>query len=159
MNILRKLSLAAVLAAVAVSAAPGSARADASCSNLLTSKFNYLKQNGGAYNVEITVTKDPLADVTYSTGWVSLEGAYLYGNPDLAFSDRFNGNQNFNVNATESLQLWISETGSVWIYNNNYRYYIVSGQDMSCSGGLISKYVPGLGLVTVALRTWFAPIG
>jgi len=37
---------------------------------------------------------------------------------------------------------------------SRYSYYIVSGTDMSCAGGLITKYVPGLGVVTVAIRNW-----
>jgi hypothetical protein len=162
MKILRSVSvtaLTALAATLGLAMTAGSAHADASCTSLIASKTNTLQQSHGWYNFEITVTKDPLADVTYSFGTLALSGSYLYGTADLAFSDRFNGNQGFNVNATEQIQLWVSPTGQVWIWNNNYHYYIVSGVDMTCNGGLISKYVPGLGMVTVAIRGWNAPIG
>jgi hypothetical protein len=138
---------------------PGPARADATCSGLLPQKIAYLQQNSGNYDIEITVTKDSLPYVTYSLGWIYWSNPWLYGSANLLFSDRYAaGSQPFNVNAKENIQVWIDSVGHLWIWNNQYSYWVVSGADMSCVGGLISKYVPGLGLVTVALRQWVAPI-
>jgi hypothetical protein len=153
-----KLAVSMLVATFAMIGGPGRASADSTCSSLLPGKFSYLSTYGGYYTLEITVTKDSLQYVTYSTGRVQLSGSYLYGGANLEFSDRYNGTQNFNINATENTRIWISQTGALWIYNDNYSYYIVSGTDMSCAGGLITKYVPGLGVVTVALRSWFPDI-
>jgi hypothetical protein len=149
-----KLAGSILVAVLAATAAPDLARADSTCSSLLPGKFSYLTQHAGYYDVEVTVTKDSLHYVTYSKGFLELSGSYLYGTTNLEFSDRYNGSQNFNINAIENTQVWISQTGALWIWNNNYSYYIVSGTDMSCAGGLITKYVSGLGVVTVAIRDW-----
>lgn len=151
---IRRSLLAAIAVSAAAALAPSAARADASCNALLPGKFSYLQQHGGFYDVEITVTKDSLPYVTYSSGYLNLSGSYLYGSANLQFSDRYNGAQNFNASAAETIRIWISRTGTLWIYNDNYSYYIVSNFEMSCAGGLISKYVPGLGVVTVAIRSW-----
>jgi hypothetical protein len=151
-NAVLKLSLAAAVAISATALAPRMAQADATCTGLITSKFNNLRQFGSTYDFEMTVTKDPLAYVTYSSGELQLSGSYLYGAAPLQFSDRWDGNQNFAVNGNEHTEVWINQTGTLWIYSDNYHYWIVSNVDMSCTGGLISKYVQGLGLVTVAIR-------
>jgi hypothetical protein len=148
------IALSMIAAALAAFAVPRTASADATCTALLTDKFNYLAAHDGYYNVEVTVTKDSLHYVTYSRGWVQLSGPWLSGPTNLQFSDRFSGIQNFNIAAIENTQIWIGSTGTLWIWNNNYSYYIVAGTDMSCAGGLITKYVPGLGVVTVAIRDW-----
>jgi|SRR5215510_2095576 len=149
-----KITSSMLVALLAVSAVPELANADSTCSSLLPAKFSYLTQNSGYYDFEVTVTKDSLHYVTYSKGLLALNGSYLYGTTNLEFSDRYNGSQNFNVSAIENTQVWISSTGVLWIWNNNYNYYIISGTDMSCAGGLITKYVPGLGVVTIAIRDW-----
>jgi hypothetical protein len=42
---------------------------------------------------------------------------------------------------------------------NNRTYWIVDTFDMSCTaGGLVSNYISGLGLVTVAIRAWYPRI-
>jgi hypothetical protein len=152
-TIIHKCFLAAIVALAVAVMSPGTARADATCSSLIPGMFSNLSQRVGPYyNVEITVTKDPLTDVTYSTGTVELNGSYLWGRANLLFSDRLNGFQRFVANASENIQVWITQNGQVWIWNNNYSYWIVSDTDMSCTGNLISKYVPGLGLVTIAVR-------
>jgi len=149
-----KLAISMIAASFATIGIPPSANADSTCTSLLTDKFNYLTTHPGYYDLEVTVTKDSLHYVTYSRGWVEQSGSWLSGPANLEFSDRFSGNQNFNIAATENTQVWIGQTGTLWIWNNNYSYYIVSGTDMSCFGSLISKYVPGLGLVTVAIRDY-----
>ena len=149
-----KLLLVVLVALFGIISLPGEARADATCSGLLPAKFAYLREHGGYYTVEITVIKDSLAYVTYSKDWVWLSEPYLFGYAKQQFSDRFNGNQNFNINATENTRVWNSETGTLWIYNDTYSYWIVSGADMSCSGNLMNKFIPGLGMVTVAIRGW-----
>src|ERR1700755_2277786 len=75
----------------------------------------------------------------------------------MQFSDRYNGDQNFNISATELTWLWLDQGGRLWIYNNHYFYYILNGNDMSCTGNLISSYVPGLGNVTVQIGPWQVP--
>jgi hypothetical protein len=156
---------------------PAVAHADASCSSLLSGTFNNLQQNGGFNYFDVTVTKDvadpgccttaldALDDVTYSIGTLSVSGPYLYGGANLEFSDRINRGgptdyQPFDATSAESIQLWLTETGTLWIWNNNRSYWIVDEFDMSCtSGGLVSTYISGLGLVTVAIRAWVPPIG
>jgi hypothetical protein len=149
-----KLVPAVLAGALGVLGAPRLASADATCSSLIPAKFSYLTAHAGYYDVEVTVTRDSLHYVTYSKGYVELNGSYLYGTANLEFSDRYNGTQNFNINATEQTQLWIDQTGHVWFYDNNYGYWIVSGTDMQCDGTLIHKYVSGVGVVTVAIRDW-----
>ncbi len=158
-NVVSKLSLFAAVTAIAAATSPSAARADATCTNLLNAKRSQLTQYSGWYYLELVNTKDPLGDVTYSTGTIGLDGSWgFYGTANLEFSDRWNGSQNFNINAVEQVQIWISNSGQIWIYNNNYHYYIVSGQDMSCTGGLMTAYVSGLGQVTFAFRNWNPPI-
>ncbi len=154
-----RTSRAAAITLSLIFAGSGIARADASCISLLNGKITYLNQHHGYFTMEMTVDKDSLSYDTYSSGWLELSGtSWLYGTSNLLFSDRFSGNQPFNVNASESLQIWIDSTGRLYLYNNNYSYYVVYGADMSCNGGLLSKYVPGLGQVTLVFRSWFPPI-
>jgi hypothetical protein len=86
------------------------------------------------------------------------DGTFLHSADNMQFSDRIVGSQNFTVSAMESSAVWITSTGALWIYNYTYGYWVVSGYDMSCVGGLISSYVPGLGVATVRIGDWIPPI-
>jgi hypothetical protein len=108
--------------------------------------------------LEVTVTKDSLPYTTYSFGTLTQSGAWFYGSCGMWFSDRYTGTQNFsggvNYSLTEHMDLWLSPAGELWIWNEKYQYWIVSGFDMSCMGGLVTSNVPGLGVLTVAIRQW-----
>lgn len=157
---LHKLVLTAVVvASLGAISAPRVAHADASCSSLLSGKISYLATNGGSYAYTVTIVKDSLAYVTFTDGHgLRWDGTWLHSPDNIQFSDRRNGSQNFNINETESSAIWVDQSGHLWIHNDVYNSWIVSGHDMSCVGGLISKYVPGLGVVTVRLGAWQAPV-
>jgi len=155
----RALVLAGLMVVVGAVGRPSSARADATCTSLLNSKFSYLQSHGGWYSYTATVVKDSLDYVTFTKGYnLILSGSYLtnysMGADQIQFSDRFSSGQNFTFSATEPMYIWIDQTGHLWIYNNLYSYYIVSNKDMSCYGNLISAYVSGLGVVTVRIGPW-----
>jgi hypothetical protein len=154
-----KLVLAGAIAAVTAVGAPHTAHADATCTALLSSKFSYLQNNGGWYSYSVVVVKDSLNYTTFTSGpHLSLDGSYLsnagWQTDPIQFSDRYNGNQNFDVNQTEPMYIWIDQTGDLWLYNTKYSYYIVNDVNMSCAGGLVTKYISGLGQVVVMFGPW-----
>jgi len=154
-----KLALAGVIATAAVVAAPHTARADATCSSLLSSKFSYLQANKGWYSYSVIVVKDSLNYTTFTNGqYLSLSGSYLtnagWQADPIEFSDRYNGTQNFANNQTEPMWIWLDQAGDLWLYNTKYSYYIVNDTNMSCTGGLVTKYISGLGQVTVMFGPW-----
>jgi hypothetical protein len=155
---LHKLVLTAVVvASLGAISAPSVAHADASCSSLLSGKISNLVTNGGSYTYTVTIVKDSLAYVTFTKGYdLKWDGTWLHSTDKIQFSDRYNGSQNFNINEMEPSAIWIDQSGHLWIRNDLYNSWIVSGYDMSCVGGLISKYVPGLGVVTVRIGAWQA---
>ena len=159
-NKLRMFVLTALVTAVfAAGARPRAAFADASCSGLLTSKINQLVASGGHYSYTTTIVKDSLPYVTFQgSQLLKWDGTYLNSPDNTQFSDRYTGTQNFSVTAMESSAIWITSTGVLWIYDYTYGYWVVAGYDMSCIGGLISKYVPGLGVVTVRIGDWIPAV-
>ena len=155
---IRNLFISAVFACAAL--APGLAHADATCSSLTSSKLSYLQQHHGGWQYELTRTGDG-GDITYARGTLYLSGSYLYDSgAQYLFSDRYDGysnGQNFSVNGHEQIQVWVNQAGQLWIYNNNYSYWVLSAGDMSCTGGIMYKYINGA-LYTLAFRPWLAPI-
>jgi hypothetical protein len=156
---IRRLGLATIVLSLGVLLAPASARADASCSSLLSGAFNNLQQNGGFNYFEITVTRDPpynvTQDVTFGAGTLGVSAPFLYGTANVEYSQDWAPTNNpFDVSLAQSIRVWLTTNGTLWIWNDNLAFWIVDGFDMSCMGGLASKYVPGAGLVTVAIRGW-----
>ena len=147
-------------AAAAVSLLSGAARADASCTALVQEIVSQLQQNGGFYQVEMTMHRTDVSLVTYSSGTVDLTGYAswpLNGSANQLFSDRLAGNQPFNFNAADQLTPWISATGSLYIYYDTWNFS--TNWDMSCTGNTMTRIIPGFGVVSLSFRGWVAPIG
>ena len=158
MTSLRKLSVAAVL--IVLGTISTIAHADASCTSLLTSKYNYLSAHGGWWGYELTISGDGSGqDVRYTRGALTLSAPYMYdGGGSNTFSDRYDGysnGQNFSVHAPETIRVWLDQSGDLWIYDNNYSYWLLNNGNMSCSGGVVTKYVNGA-VFTLAFRAWGA---
>jgi hypothetical protein len=158
----RTLLSAFVVAALVSVLAPNVARADATCTTMLTAKYNYLIAHGGYWRYELVKSTDGSpGDVTYARGAFT----YILGSPyylwdsrngNYTFSDRYDGysnGQNFSVNGAESLQIYLSEGGALYLYNNTYSYYILNNADMSCVGNTVTKYVSG-SVYTISIRDW-----
>lgn len=155
----RTLFLAVTVAAVGTVLAPAVAQADASCTAMLTGKYNYLIAHDGGYVFELTRTDDGApGNVTYSRGELGIAGLELHDpGSSYLFSDRHDGysnGQRFSIYGAETIQVWISQSGALWIYNNDYGYYILNNADMSCVGNTMTKYVNGA-VYTLAFREYF----
>jgi hypothetical protein len=155
LNLSKSTLLAAALAVAGMASLPAKAHADTTCSALIGGKASTLQSNSGYfYDFEMTIHRDAVAHVLYVNGYLSWNGSWIHGYAEEAFSDRRVGenNQNFDIDATEQLEVWLSPSGRLYVYNQNYSFWIVSNVDMSCAGGVVSKYVPGLGQVTLTFR-------
>ena len=158
------MKLSTICAALAFALAAGvvhteTAHADASCTALVTSMTNTLKQSGGYYMFDMTMHRTDVAFVSYSSGSVGLLNNTswpLYGTSNQLFSDRYNGSQPFNINAADQLQVWIGSTGSLYIYYKPWNF--ATNWDMSCSSTTITRNLPGVGVVTLTFH-WYPPIG
>ena len=135
------------------------ARADASCSALIAGKLDYLTRHGGSFAVEMTMHRENIAAVSYSSGslWRDSRTGHLIGGSNQLFSDRRSGAQPFNVNAGDRLELDLSPDGLLHIYYATWRFE--TDWDMSCQGPVVTKYLPGFGVVTLTFRNWEWPIG
>jgi hypothetical protein len=143
-----------IVVGVAV-AGPGRARADASCSSLVTSMANQLNQHGGAYDFELTIHRTDVWLVTYSAGTLHGTGSFDWpatGTANQLFSDRRSGNQRFNASAADTLTPWISATGQLFIFYNTWNFSTT--WDLSCSGSTFTANVPNVGIVSLTLRNW-----
>jgi hypothetical protein len=132
------------------------AHANASCTVLVTNTVNKLTQSGGAYRFEMTIHRTDIGLVTYSSGDLSKTGSPswpLSGSSNQLFSDRFSSNQPFNINAADSLTPWISSTGQLYIWYNNWGFS--TQWDMGCTGNTFTAIVPNYGVVTLTLRYWW----
>src|SRR5262245_12993017 len=129
------------------------ARADATCT---TTVANYANSVGiGWYDFELTIHRTDIWDVTYSRGTIEkYNNTYwpLWGSSNQLFSDRYAGNQPFNINAADHLTVYISTTGQLYIYYQPWNFS--TSWDMSCSGTTFTKVIPGYGVVTLTLRGW-----
>src|SRR5215468_2091030 len=90
---------------------PQVALADGTCTALVASKWNQAYPNGEWYNVELTMHREDVTFVSYSGGWLQPQpdGSFSGGLNQL-FSDRWAGNQPFNINAADWLQVKLSPT-------------------------------------------------
>jgi hypothetical protein len=134
---------------------PHVARADPSCSALLARKAT--QANGQWYNIELTMHRENLKLVSYSAGFLAAmaDGSFS-GHSNQLFSDRLTGQQPFNLNAVDNLDLHLSQTGLLRIHYSPWNFD--TSWDLSCKGSMLTTYVPGFGIVTLTFRDLFAPI-
>jgi hypothetical protein len=107
---------------------------------------------------------DRRTDVTlveYSSGtlwkWSNLYWPII-GTSNQLFSDRRTGDQPFNINAADTLTIYINPTGQLYIHDAPWNYN--TSWDMGCIGGnTFTRIVPGLGVVTLTLRAFHPPVG
>ena len=147
------LGLAMMVGVTVVSA--GQARADASCSSLVTSMANQLNQHGGVYDFELTIHRTDTWLVEYSAGTLRSTGGapwVVSGTANQLFSDRKAGNQRFNANAADTITPFISSTGQLYIFYNTWNFSTT--WDLSCTGSTFTANVPGEGIVALTLRNW-----
>lgn len=149
----------ATLATLATLAAPGEARADATCTPTVTNYVSYLNQHGGWFNFELSIHRIDAPLVTYSRGQISKWGnSYwpLRGTSSQLFSDRFSyagaTPQPFQVGAADQLTVYVSTSGELYIHYAPWNF--TTQWDLSCSGNVFTKLVPGYGVVTLTLRNW-----
>jgi hypothetical protein len=139
---------------LALGAWSGEAHANATCTSVVA---NYTSSVGnGWYDFELTIHRTDIWDVTYSRGTIQRNGTSttwpLRGSSNQLFSDRYAGNQPFNINAADQLTVWISSTGQLYIYYAPWNFS--TSWDMGCSGNTFTAIVPGYGVVTLTLRGW-----
>ncbi len=149
--------LKSLVAVNSLFAAAGSAHADSSCTTLVTNMANQLNQNGGAYDIELTMHRTDVALVSYSKGTLHGTGSTAWpatGTANQLFSDRKNGTQPFNISAADTITPWISSTGQLFIFYNTWNFSTT--WDMTCSGSTFTQNVPGFGIVSLTLRNWHA---
>lgn len=135
--------------------APSIAAADSSCGSLIAEKAK--QANGQWYKVEITMHRENVKFVSYSVGALApnSDGSFA-GHSNQIFSDRMSGQQPFNINAADNLDLKLSKTGLLQIHYKPWNFD--TSWDLSCKGSVLTTYVPGFGIVTLTFRDQFIPI-
>ena len=86
--------------------------ADGTCTQFLAAaKAAQAKAKSQWWNIEISMHRDNATFVTYSAGWLSpnSDGSFT-GHSNQLFSDRNAGQQPFNINALDQLDLRLSPT-------------------------------------------------
>lgn len=133
----------------------GKAHADGTCTSLMTTVANQLNQHGGVYPFDLVIHRTDVTLTEYSVGTLHATGGPAWpatGNANQLFSDRKNGSQPFNINAADSLTVFLGATGSLFINYNTWGFSTT--WDMSCSGSTLLLDVPGEGVVSLTLRAW-----
>jgi hypothetical protein len=151
------LSLFTLLAGLAI--AEPSARADPSCSALLQDRIAQSSSTQG-WQIEMTIHREDVAFVTYSSGALYNFGSgNLTGYANQLFSDRrtVNNQQPFNASQSDSLYIQLSPSGLLHIHYSPWNFD--TDWDMSCQGTVMTKYLPGIGVVTLTFRRLVTIIG
>lgn len=152
------LCLSILGATILLMAVPQIALADNTCNALIASNWNQANTNSQWYNVELTIHREDVKLVEYSSGWLApnADGSFSGGSNQL-FTDRLAGNQPFDINQADWLDLGLSPSGSLTI--NYHPWNFSTTWDLSCQGSMLSTYLPGFGRVTLTFRDLFYPIG
>ncbi len=131
-----------------------SAHADASCTALVQSKVAYIQQYGGFYYMDMSMHREDVSWVSYSSGLIGWDqvGSGLTGNSNQIFSDRRSGSQPFDINQQDQLSFDLSSNGLLHIHSITWGFDTY--WDMSCQGELVTRYFPGFGTITLAFRGW-----
>ncbi len=158
---LRKKSAVSLLAVCIVLFAVGvapSARADGTCIAFLAAKLKEAQTKNQFYNIDLTIHREDTKFVTYSAGSLApnAQGGGFTGRANQLFSDRRAISQPFNINAADQLDLRLSASGVLSIHYKPWNFDTT--WDLSCSGSMLTKYVPGVGVVTLTFRDLFTPI-
>src|SRR6266581_2613540 len=148
--------LAVSILLFAVATGP-SARADGTCTAFLGAKVKDVQNTKQSYKIELFIHREDTKLVTYSAGFLgpnTQDGSFA-GRANQLFSDRQAGPQPFNINAADQLDLQLSATGVLHIHYKPWNFDTT--WDLSCSGSILTKYLPGFGVVTLTFRDLFAP--
>src|SRR6266481_346008 len=148
--------LAVSILLFAVATGP-SARADGTCTAFLAAKVKDVQNTKQSYKIELFIHREDTKLVTYSAGFLgpnAQDGSFT-GRANQLFSDRQAGTQPFNINTADQLDLRLSASGVLSIHYKPWNFDTT--WDLSCSGSMLSRYVPGFGVVTLTFRDVFAP--
>src|SRR6266702_3237707 len=151
------ISLLAVGIFLFTMAGASSARADGTCTAFLAAKLREAQTKNQVYKIELFMHREDTKLVTYSAGFLgpnTQDGSFA-GRANQLFSDRQAGPQPFNINAADQLDLQLSATGVLHIHYKPWNFDTT--WDLSCSGSILTKYLPGFGVVTLTFRDLFAP--
>jgi hypothetical protein len=131
--------------------------ADGTCTQFLAGKAAQAKAKSQWWNIEISMHRENATFVTYSAGWLSpnSDGSFT-GHSNQLFSDRNAGQQPFNINAADQLDLRLSPTALLRIHYHPWNFD--TSWDMSCKGSMLTTYVPNYGIVTLTFRDLISPV-
>jgi len=141
----------------AVAAAPSARAEDGTCTAFLAAKLREAQIKNQVYKIELFIHREDVKLVTYSAGFlgpIAKDGGFS-GRANQLFSDRQAGSQPFNINAADQLDLQLSSTGLLRIHYKPWNFD--TAWDLSCSGSMLTKYLPGVGVVSLTFRDLFAP--
>ncbi len=153
-----KICLLTLLAvSLSLGATPQAARADSSCTALLTNKKLQASPNQ-TYAIEMTMHREDVSFVSYSSGYLTPNSDGSFGGrSNQLFSDRTAGQQPFNINSADQLYLKLSPTGLLTIHYEPWNFDTT--WDMSCKGSMLTTYIPNVGVVTLTFRNASIIIG
>jgi hypothetical protein len=143
---------------IALAALAGDAAADASCNAPLSSRISELARRRGCYAVQMTMHRENVALVSYSEGILCLPsgGHTLQGRANQLFSDRRSGRQGFTIDQADELTLRLDTSGRLQIHYQPWNFD--TAWDMACVGSLVTRYIPGHGVVTLSFGEYIPPI-
>ncbi len=155
---MKKMILALVSAAAAVPflASPEIARADATCTSLVSTVRSHLAQ-GQFVNVMMSQHRqDPHWGTQYSEGFLGGTGPTIYGRATEYFSIRRNSSQIPFSGDAENLSWNLDSNGVLRIHNDSWNFDF-GPIDFTCKGSMMTVYQPG-GVFTLTFGDYFWPI-
>jgi hypothetical protein len=131
--------------------------ADGTCMQFLAGKAAQAKAKNPWWSIEISMHRENTTFVSYSAGRLvpNPDGSFR-GNSNQLFSDRNAGQQPFNINAADQLDLRLSPTALLSIHYNPWNFN--TSWDLSCKGSMLTTYVPNYGIVTLTFRDLISPL-
>ncbi|WP_437321674.1 hypothetical protein [Sorangium sp. So ce385] len=129
------------------------ARADESCRALVQDRVSRIYGQLG-WEIDMTIHRDGVRQVTHSRGWLKrTDGGALVGRADQLFSDRTSAadpDQQFDAESADELTIDVSPTGVLHIRYFPWRFD--TSWDMACQGPVMTRYIPGIGVVTLTFH-------
>ena len=154
---IKNYSVSLTLAAASMLAATH-ALADASARNVVQPRIAYLQGQGGWYEFDLTMHRENTAFVSYARGTLRYDPRVnaLTGAAYHLFSDRVANSQPFTFGRKDALEVKLTADGQLHIDDRTWNFS--TDRDLAAQGQLLSRYVPGFGIVTLAFREYHRQI-
>lgn len=151
----RNLRMSLGIAMLASAMAQGKAHADSTCVTLMKTITDQLRLRGGVFDFELVVHQSDITLTTYSEGQLRFDQNAdpvftVSGNATRLWSTRKNGNQPFNINAPNTITVFLDPNGTLGIIDRATS--TGSAWDMTCFGKTFWFKLDRLGVASLVVR-------